>query len=201
MPFSPCQKLRFDDFCVLDLETTGLMADQCEILEVGILRVRKGLPVMKFETLIRPEQLPVPVPITRITGIRTEMVIQAPTIEQAAPWIWEFIGNDPILGYNISFDLRFLQVHAPSPSLAVHQYLDILPLVRISYPQLSSHSLSTMTKTLNLYQNTHRAIDDCIAAYQLYERCKSLLAPLDDTQIHEKIRNIARKRARHHQKK
>ena len=31
-----------DDYCVLDLETTGLEPEWCEIIEIAILRVRGG---------------------------------------------------------------------------------------------------------------------------------------------------------------
>ena len=36
-----------DNYCVLDLETTGLSFDFCEIIEIGILKIRNNKVVDK----------------------------------------------------------------------------------------------------------------------------------------------------------
>lgn len=176
----------FDSYCVLDLETTGLKPERCEIIEVGILKIIHGQPVSKMDVLIKPAHLPIPAFITNLTGISTEMVMEAPSIDEVSYWIFDFIGSLPVLGYNVLFDLGFLRHHTTT-HLPAPEYLDVLPLARICYPQLPKHSLSTMTAHLHLYQNTHRAIDDCIATFQLYELCKQKLAGQSDVQIRQQI--------------
>lgn len=43
-----------DDYCVLDIKTTGLSSVNNEIIEICILRVRNKQIVDKYETLIKP---------------------------------------------------------------------------------------------------------------------------------------------------
>lgn len=162
-----------ENYCVLDLETTGMRPGSSEILEVGILKIRGGQPVEKMETLIRPRCLPVPPVITRVTHITTSMVQNAPSLEDVAPWIWDFIGDDPIVGYNISFDLGFLACHCPRTAPVT--FLDVLPLARVSYPGRRSYSLSSMSSLLPIRKNTHRALDDCFATYDLFETVKPII--------------------------
>ncbi len=194
MRFSWAPSFFLNNYCVLDLETTGLNPRKSEILEVGILKIKDGVPVSKMEVLIRPKVLPVPFFITNLTGIRTEMVEDAPSIEEVASWIWDFIGDDPILAYNARFDLGFLEVHAPK-SVPDHTYIDILKLARICFPELKSHKLSAMTAYLHLSTNTHRSLADCQAEYELYEICKRKLQPYNDMQIRAMIcKDDARRR-------
>jgi DNA polymerase-3 subunit epsilon len=41
-------------FCVLDLETTGLTPDTCEITEIGAAKYIGGVEVGRFQTLVNP---------------------------------------------------------------------------------------------------------------------------------------------------
>lgn len=193
MFFPSCSSWFVNDYCVLDLETTGLKAKACEIIEVGIVKVRNGQTVSKMSVLIRPKTLPIPPFITRLTGITTEMVASAPSIEEVSYWIYDFIGSDPILGYNVLFDLSFLRAHTTKHT-PNNCFLDVLALARICFPELSSHSLSNMTAHLHLYQNTHRAIDDCIATYQLYEICKQMLVGKTNREIDNMIEEFRQQR-------
>lgn len=173
MKYTKHPDLFVENYCVLDLETTGMRPGSSEILEVGILKIRGGQPVEKMETLIRPRCLPVPPVITRVTHITTSMVQNAPSLEDVAPWIWDFIGDDPIVGYNISFDLGFLACHCPRTAPVT--FLDVLPLARVSYPGRRSYSLSSMSSLLPIRKNTHRALDDCFATYDLFETVKPII--------------------------
>lgn len=174
MNYSKHPDLFVQDYCVLDLETTGLSAASCEIIEVGILKIRRGKPVEKMEVLIQPSVLPLPENITRITHITTEMVESAPSVDEVAPWIWHFIGDDPIVGYNICFDLSFLARHCPKPMDVT--FIDVLPLARIGFPGRRSYSLSNMSSLLPIRKNTHRALDDCYATYDLFEMVKPIIS-------------------------
>lgn len=176
MNYSKHPELFVRDYCVLDLETTGLSPSKCEIIEVGILKIRAGQPVEKMEVLIQPSVLPLPERITEITHITTDMVSSAPSIDEVAPWIWHFVGEDPIVGYNICFDLSFLARHCPKPANAT--FIDVLPLARVSFPGRRSYSLSSMSSLLPIRKNTHRALDDCWATYDLFEIVKPIIAKM-----------------------
>ena len=98
-------------FCVLDLETTGGSAAQCEITEIGGARYRLGEELGSFQTLVNPGS-PIPPFITVLTGITQAMVVEAPPVETALPAFLEFIGDAVIVGHNIRFDMSFLSAAA-----------------------------------------------------------------------------------------
>lgn len=169
MYFRKHSNLFEDNYVVLDLETTGLKAERCEIIEIGAIRVRNGRPVSQFSTLVKPKDGIVPSGITAITHITTEMVANAPSIDDVSWWLWDFIGNDPIVGYNIRFDLSFLYLHTNSHF--TNTYIDVLPLCQEHFPGMR-HRLTDMSALLKTHANTHRATDDCRATMELFELYK-----------------------------
>ncbi|MGB5934732.1 MAG: exonuclease domain-containing protein, partial [Ornithinimicrobium sp.] len=64
-------------FVVVDLETTGGSAQDCEITEIGAVKVRAGEVLGEFQTLVRPTAA-IPGFITVLTGISNAMVATAP---------------------------------------------------------------------------------------------------------------------------
>ncbi len=98
-------------FCVLDLETTGATANECEITEIGAVKYRGGELVATFQTLVNPG-VPIPPTITVLTGITHLMVVDAPPIAEALPSFLEFIGDSVIVGHNVRFDMSFLDAAA-----------------------------------------------------------------------------------------
>lgn len=95
------------DYCVLDTETTGLSAYYDEVIEIGILKVRSGDVIDRYEQLIRPKY-EIGGFITSLTGIMNEMVADKPLIEDVKGEVPAFLRNDIIVGHNTSFDVRFL---------------------------------------------------------------------------------------------
>ena len=43
-----------DDYCIVDVETTGLDYDFCQIIEISSLKVRNGQVVDSFSMLVNP---------------------------------------------------------------------------------------------------------------------------------------------------
>ena len=72
--------LREVTFVVVDLETTGGSAADCEITEIGAVKVRAGEILGELQTLVRPGA-PIPSFISVLTGITDAMVATAPPIE------------------------------------------------------------------------------------------------------------------------
>lgn len=98
-------------FCVLDLETTGGSAADCEITEVGAVRYTGGEESGVFSTLVNPGA-EIPPFITVLTGITHAMVVAAPSIGEVMPSLLEFIGDAVIVGHNVRFDMSFLNAAA-----------------------------------------------------------------------------------------
>ena len=153
-----------EDYCVIDLETTGLSWADDKIIEVGILKIRD-----KYSQLINPEREVSPF-ITKLTGITNDMLLGMPTLDEIRDDVFSFIGDDILLGHNTSFDLNFVanQFHIDIEN----EYMDTLQFCRKVYPHMKHHRLTDMVQYLNLSNNEHRSIADCIATYELYEKIK-----------------------------
>ena len=71
-------------FVVFDVETTGFSTNYNEIIEIGAVKIYKGMPVDEFSTFIKPNEPITPV-ITALTGITNTDVLAAPKIDEVLP--------------------------------------------------------------------------------------------------------------------
>ena len=126
-------------FCVLDLETTGGSAKNCEITEIGAVKYKGGVPLGEFQTLVDPG-LEIPPSITLLTGITQAMVFDAPKIATALPTFLEFLHGTVIVGHNVRFDLSFLNEAAQ----------------RLGYPTLSNRWVDTAALARRLIRSEVR---------------------------------------------
>src|SRR5574340_1590631 len=94
----------------LDLETTGLHAEQDAILEIAAIKFQGATILDKMETLIAPGR-PIPFRVQRLTGITPQKVANAPTFDEIAGKLSKFLGDYPIVGHSIPFDAGFLRRH------------------------------------------------------------------------------------------
>ena len=175
-------------FCVLDLETTGATAANCEITEIGAVRYDGGELTGTFQTLVNPG-VAIPPTITVLTGITQVMVVEAPRIGEALPSLLEFIGDAVIVGHNIRFDLSFLNAAAlrlgygklpnrSADTVALARRLVRQETRNLKLSTLAAHFRSPVTPT-------HRALDDARATahvfWGLLERAGTLgVTHLDD---------------------
>jgi DNA polymerase-3 subunit epsilon len=150
------------NFCIIDVETTGLSPLYNGIIEIGMVKVSNLKVIEKYHSLINPAK-DIPFFITQLTGITNDDVYNAPFFEDVADEILKFIGEDILSGHNFSFDLSFLRKEfrycgkgpISNPSLCT------LKLARRLFPTLRSKSLSSVCKHLNLHNSSeHRALGD-----------------------------------------
>ena len=175
-------------FCVLDLETTGGSAANCEITEIGAVKYHQGDLIGSFQTLVDPG-LGIPPSITLLTGITEAMVVDAPDIETALPSFLEFIGTSVIVGHNVRFDLSFLNAAAVRLGYGrlENQWVDTAGLARrMVRPEVRNLKLQTLaTHFRSPVTPNHRALEDARATahvlHGLLERVGSLgVTNLDD---------------------
>ncbi|QQR55581.1 hypothetical protein IPG41_03435 [Candidatus Peregrinibacteria bacterium] len=163
----------------LDLETTGLNPKNDHIIEVAILLFDDNKILEEWSSLVRP---PIPIPpfTTHLTGIDDEMVKDAPTLQEILPLIKEKIGDLPIMGHFIFFDVNFLnEKGAGLPNVQ----LDSCQLAQVFMYKEASYSLEVLTQKLGIEQpNAHRAIHDVRANIELmWKLCGHLRAlPKED---------------------
>lgn len=160
----------FQDYCVIDLETTGYNAGWDSIIELCAMRVRNGAISDKFVSLINPN-FPIPSFIENLTGISTDMVSSAPALEEVLSKYIDFIGDDIVLGHNVTFDLNFLTFETARilGHSFINNYMDTLSLSRKVFPNTTNHRLATLAEELSLSSPAHRSEADCITTKELYD--------------------------------
>ena len=126
----------------LDLETTGLHANSDKIIEIGAIKCSYDSVIDEYQTLIDPKR-PIPELIQNLTGISEQDVKFKPTIEQVIPELKSFIGDLPIVGQNIQFDLRFL---SQNNAEFIQENYDTWELATVFFPNLPEYSLSYLGK-------------------------------------------------------
>ena len=118
----------------LDIETTGLNPKSDSITEIGAIRFRGSRIDGEWHSLINPGKR-IPSHITQLTGITDAMVRDKPSIHEVLHDLVDFVGDAPVLGHNIPFDLSFLQ---PKGILRDNPSLDTYELAAVLLPDRKS---------------------------------------------------------------
>ena len=155
------QPLKDTTFCVFDLETTGLSFRTEKITEVGIMKVKNGEVIDKFETFVNPEKH-IPERVQEVTHITDDMVMNAPTIEEILPKMMEFFGDSVLVAHNADFDTSFIRYNCEQQGLKFENtYLDTLRLAKDLFPNYKKYKLGIIAENLGIkVEVAHRALDD-----------------------------------------
>ncbi len=155
------------DLVVVDVETTGWLADSASITEIGAVRLASDQPVREFSALVNPGT-PIPPDITTLTGITDDMVADAPPIGEVLPRFIEFAHGSVMVAHNAPFDLGFLTAACADngvdwPPCAV---IDTAVLARLVLRPgaVPDHKLTTLAKYFGTRTDPcHRALADAQA--------------------------------------
>jgi DNA polymerase-3 subunit epsilon len=145
----------------VDLETTGTLATEDRITEVGIVRVDDGEQVSEWSTLVNPERS-IPSEIQGMTGITNAMVARAPTFRQIADEIASRIEGCVFVAHNARFDYGFLKHEFGRIGRAfTARVLCTVKLSRRLYPEDGRHNLDALIARHALpVGDRHRALGD-----------------------------------------
>jgi ATP-dependent DNA helicase DinG len=169
----------------IDIETTGLDENRDAIIEIGAVRFNGRRIEDEFSTLLNPDRH-IPEFITGLTGIDDSMVRQAPHLRDIAHELEAFVGDAPVLGHNVRFDLGFLQKQG---LFHFAQSLDTYELASILMPSASRYNLGALGQQLNIpLPATHRALDDARVTQAAYVRLLELARELPVELIAEIVR-------------
>jgi len=159
----------------IDIETTGLDEAADEIIEFAAARTVGGQVAEEFSRLANPGR-PLPLTITKLTGITDRDLRRQPPSRTALGEFLRFVGDDVAVAHNARFDQGFLR--QKSDGYFQNTVIDTLDLCRILYPTLEHHDLGTMAEALGIEAGTrHRALGDVRLLVALWAR---LLARLDE---------------------
>lgn len=124
--------------CMLDTETTGLNVEQGDrLIEIGVVEYDGMMPTGRtFHSFINPGDRQIQAGAVQVHGITNEMVKDAPTFAEIANDFLDFIGDDPIVIYNASFDLGFINSALEEANMADldNKIIDALELAKKRFP-------------------------------------------------------------------
>lgn len=177
-----------DSYVVIDTETTGLDTTFCDLIEVAALKVEGGKPTDTFETLVKPGELPIPRFIEALTGIRSAELEGAPQASEVIGSFSSFIGNLPIVGYNVCFDVRFIDKARTASGLdgTANELVDVMRIARHVFREEICSGLSEVVArceeasghTYDRAGRFHRAMPDVAATRFAFEILKPMLVAM-----------------------
>ena len=165
---------RFDSLLVLDTETTGFTPRRDEVIELAMLRLTPDGGEESYDEFIRLSPgRELPARITELTGITEDMLRLGVSKASAARALADMLGKGErtlVCAYNAQFDLVFLyyllDAYGLAGALRAVKFLDAMTVYRDRRPY--PHRLADAVEAYSLSaQNTHRAIDDTRATFEL----------------------------------
>jgi DNA polymerase III epsilon subunit family exonuclease len=156
------------EWVVVDLETTGLSAERCTILEIGAVRIRGLCIEERFQTLVDPG-VPIPVFVTALTGIDRSLVDGAPRVDAAMRAFHAWVGPEPtvFVAHNAAFDARFVRAALRRHGLPPWSGPVVCTrrLARRLVPELVRFDLDSLAARFGIANRArHRALGDAEAA-------------------------------------
>lgn len=159
------------EFVAIDVETTGLAPGRHRLIEVGAVIISGGAPGASFRRLINPDRR-IPQFITKFTGITDSMVTRSAHAGAVLPKLRDFIGERPVVGHNIGFDLSFLNFEADRCGMGTafpDEGIDTIALARRYVTGLRRAGLDRVATALHIPIHTrHRALPDALLTAQVF---------------------------------
>ncbi|TQN43497.1 DNA polymerase-3 subunit epsilon [Blastococcus colisei] len=176
-------------FVVVDLETTGGSPKDSAITEIGAVKVRGGLVLGEFQTLVDPGR-EIPPYISVLTGITSMMVAAAPRIGTVLPAFLEFARGAVLVAHNAPFDIGFLKAACAENGIAwpAAASVDTAVLARrlLTRDEVPNCKLATLAPYFSATTSpTHRALDDARATVDVLHGLFERLGPLGITSLEE----------------
>lgn len=164
------------EYCILDIETTGLSFRTEKITELGAVIYKNGEIIDEFECFVNPEK-PIPQEVVNVTNITDEMVKDAETIEEILPKFLKFIGDRIIVAHNADFDVGFLKYNAEKIGIKFENtYIDTLRLAKDLFPDYKKYKLGIIADNLGIKVDVaHRALDDVITLKKVFKVMQDML--------------------------
>jgi DNA polymerase-3 subunit epsilon len=167
-------------FTVFDTETTGIdPSGGDEVIAIGAVRIVNGrlLQGETFEAFIDPQRS-LPASAIAVHGITADDLRGAPTIGTVLPRFHRFADESVLVGHNVAFDMRFLELKEAKTGVRFEQpVLDTLLLSAVVNPTQDSHSLEGIASRLGVEViGRHTALGDALVTAEIFLRLLPLLS-------------------------
>jgi len=166
-----------NEYIVLDLEMTGLSAKTDQIIEIGAIKICDG-KMMDSYTCIVNAHCSVPERVVELTGITDAMLCEGMEKDEAIAGLLDFLEGHILVGQNLNFDYGFLKQWAVNHKRPLEaKACDTLKIARELLPADQSKKLSSLCEFFEIKrQREHRALDDAIETWQVFECLEKMAA-------------------------
>ncbi|RHW48289.1 PolC-type DNA polymerase III [Bombilactobacillus bombi] len=187
------QELSTAEYVIFDVETTGLSAVYDSIIELAATKMKDGKVVGEFDEFIDPGH-PLSATTINLTSITDEMVKGSNSEAQALEKFQKFVGDDILVGHNVTFDIGFLNAalhRNGQPSVNV-PVIDTLEMSRTLHSEYRNHKLDSLAKRYSIQlEHHHRANSDALTTgylmYKLLEEMQNRFQTTNVQQLNEHI--------------
>jgi exodeoxyribonuclease X len=162
-------------YAVVDVEGNGQQPP--DLVELAVVPIVAGEIREPTSWLVRPKR-PIKYFATRIHGITTADVADAPSFEDIADEVRDGLDMAALVAHNAHVDTGVLQRHLPKWELP--EVFDTLKLAKRLLPNQSSYRLGMLVRTLNLAEGLpddltpHRATYDVLVTARLFVRLATM---------------------------
>ena len=145
----------------VDVETTGLSPQFDRIIEIGLIRMKKGKVQRTYSSLVNPESSLSP-EITMLTGITPKDLEHAPSFSSIARDIEDLLSGTLFVAHNARFDYSFIKSEfSRIDKTFTSELLCTAKLSRKLFPRFRSHNLDSIIDRFSLTcTERHRALGD-----------------------------------------
>jgi DNA polymerase III epsilon subunit-like protein len=155
-----------DTYVSLDLEMTGVDLESDEIIEIGAVKFTRAGVLDRFATLVNPRRV-LPRRIESLTGIRAAELKNAPAFEAVRDDFMRFVGDAPVVGQRVDWDLAFLAKHG---LVTDGEALDTAELAEVMLPAWRTTASVLSPRALTRPSPSSTAVPDAEAAMGVFLR-------------------------------
>lgn len=149
-------------YIIIDIETSGLNSLQDDIIEIAAIRVESN-NCEEYCCLVSTEST-LSDQIVELTGITDKILAkEGKDIKQVLAELIDFIGELPIVGYNIFFDIDFInnKLRSINKNDMKNRKIDLMALVKREKMFLKSYKLKDVIIEYGINEQVlHRALED-----------------------------------------
>lgn len=163
-------------YVAIDIETDGLDIVNDNIIEIGAYKEVNGEP-FTYQTLVRIDK-PLNLTIISLTGISDDDLQAGKSLEDALSGLVDFIGDLPIIGYNVYFDLKFINrdLNKFSYKGLSNDVFDVMDFVKRDKRAILSYKLSDVLKEYGIKNmHLHRALGDAESTFLLSKKLNEFI--------------------------
>lgn len=166
------------EYVALDVETTGLNPQNDSVIEVAVIVFNEREEISRYSQLVRPKHS-VPMQISRLTGITPNMLDSQPRFAEIEGELRSQIGDRPIVGHNIGFDMGML---AGEKFKLDNRLIDTYTLATGLLHEVSNFQLGTLAAYFGHdidEEERHRALGDTAATVIVFQKLLGMLSAYD----------------------